>query len=142
MLLEGLHSQCAATNVETLHNLLRWDYEPMCMVSQGSDSAETHPQAGVVAHSQDATPRASSRWKWFLCATAVVAVVVAVQYVHVQAVLKAALDWIGQLGPLGPVMFVGLYVVATGFFIPGWGSRLGLAPCSAWPLARSGSPWA
>src|SRR4029453_5802878 len=91
----------------------------MCMVSQGSYSAERQPKAGVVAHSQEATPRASSRWKWFLCATAVVAVVVAVQYFHVQDVLKAALDWIGQLGPLGPVIFAGLYVVATVLFVPG-----------------------
>ncbi len=27
MLLEGLHNQCAATNVKTLHHLLSWDYE-------------------------------------------------------------------------------------------------------------------
>ena len=91
----------------------------MGIVSNGSYSAETQPQAGVVAHSQEATLRASSRWKWFLCATAVVAVVVAVKYFHVQDLLKATLDWIGKLGPLGPVIFVGLYVVATVFFIPG-----------------------
>src|SRR5215475_3766095 len=82
-------------------------------------STETQPKAGVVTHAQEATPRASSRWKWFLCAIAVVAVVMAVKYFHVQDVLKAALDWIGKLGPLGPVIFVGLYVVATVFFIPG-----------------------
>src|SRR5215471_5020312 len=91
----------------------------MGMVSNGSYSAETPSKAGVVAHAQEATPRASSRWKWFLCATAVIAVVVAVKYFHVQDVLKAALGWIGKLGPLGPVMFVGLYVVATVLFIPG-----------------------
>ena len=91
----------------------------MGMVSKGSDSAETQPKAGMVAHSQEATPRASSRWAWLLCATAVVAVVVAMQYFHVQDLLQAVLDWIGKLGPLGPVIFVGLYVVATVFFIPG-----------------------
>src|SRR4029450_4877934 len=91
----------------------------MGMVSKGSYAAETQPQASVGAHAQETTPRANSRWKWLLCATAVVAVVVAVQYVHVQDVLQAALDWIGKLGPLGPVMFVGLYVVATVLFIPG-----------------------
>src|SRR5262245_42061243 len=91
----------------------------MDTVSQGSYSAETQPKAGVVAHSQEATPRANSRGKCFLCATVVVVVVVAVQYFHVQDVLKATLDWIGKLGPLGPVIFVGLYVIATVFFIPG-----------------------
>jgi pyruvate/2-oxoglutarate dehydrogenase complex dihydrolipoamide dehydrogenase (E3) component/uncharacterized membrane protein YdjX (TVP38/TMEM64 family) len=90
----------------------------MGMVSQGSYSAETYPKTGVVAHLQEATLRASSRWKWFLCATAVVAVV-AVKYFYIQALLKAALDWIEKLGPLGPVIFVGLYVIATVFFIPG-----------------------
>src|SRR4029453_46072 len=98
----------------------------MCMVSKGSYAAETQPTAGVVAHSQEATHRASSRWKWFLCATAVVAVVVAVQYFHVQDVLKAALDWIGKLGPLGPVIFFGLFVIATFFFIPGQVFPLGV----------------
>src|SRR5262249_22309268 len=82
-------------------------------------STETQPKAGVLVHAQEATPRASSRWKWFLCATAVVAVIVAVKYFHVQDLLKAVLDWIGKLGPLGPVIFVGLYVVATVLFIPG-----------------------
>jgi uncharacterized membrane protein YdjX (TVP38/TMEM64 family) len=33
--------------------------------------------------------------------------------------LKEALDWIGKLGPWGPVIFIGIYVVATVFFIPG-----------------------
>ena len=63
----------------------------MGIVSKGSYSAE-HTQSRVVAHAQDATPRASSRSNWFLCATAVVDVVVAVKYFHVQDLLKAALD--------------------------------------------------
>jgi pyruvate/2-oxoglutarate dehydrogenase complex dihydrolipoamide dehydrogenase (E3) component/uncharacterized membrane protein YdjX (TVP38/TMEM64 family) len=37
---------------------------------------------------------------------------------HVQDLLKAALDWIANLGPWGPVIFVGLYVVATVLFVP------------------------
>ena len=85
----------------------------MSMVSPASSCAETHPEAGVVAPAQVATPRADSRGKWLLCATAVVAVGVAVPYVHVQDWLQAAPDWIGQLRPLGPVMFVGLYVLAS-----------------------------
>ena len=43
----------------------------------------------------------------------------AVKYFHVQDLLKEALDWIGKLGPWGPVIFVGLYVVATVLFVPG-----------------------
>ena len=62
---------------------------------------------------------ASSRWKWVLCAIAAVVLVLVVKYFHVQDLLKAGLDWIGKLGPWGPVIFVGLYVAATVLFIPG-----------------------
>ena len=46
-------------------------------------------------------------------------IVLAVKYFHVQDLLKAALDWIGKLGPWGPVIFIGIYVVATVLFVPG-----------------------
>jgi uncharacterized membrane protein YdjX (TVP38/TMEM64 family) len=42
-----------------------------------------------------------------------------VRYFHVQGLLKEALDWIGKLGPWGPAIFVGLYIVATVLFVPG-----------------------
>jgi uncharacterized membrane protein YdjX (TVP38/TMEM64 family) len=48
-----------------------------------------------------------------------VAIVLALKYFHVQDLLKQALDWIGKLGPWGPVIFVALYVVATVLFVPG-----------------------
>ena len=54
-----------------------------------------------------------------LYALAAVAIVLVLKYFHVHDWLKAALDWIGKLGPWGPVIFVGLYVVATVLFIPG-----------------------
>ena len=47
------------------------------------------------------------------------AIVLALKYLHVQDVLKEALDWIGKLGPWGPVIFVSVYVVATVLFVPG-----------------------
>jgi uncharacterized membrane protein YdjX (TVP38/TMEM64 family) len=40
-------------------------------------------------------------------------------YFHVQDLLRQALAEVGQLGPWGPVLFVGLYVVATVLFFPG-----------------------
>src|SRR6059058_6055057 len=61
----------------------------------------------------------SSRWKWVLYAAVGVALLLALKYFHVQDLLKSALDWIGKLGPWGPVIFVGLYVVATVLFVPG-----------------------
>src|ERR1035441_5048791 len=58
-------------------------------------------------------------WKWVVYVAAVVAIVLALKYLHVQDALKAALDWIGKLGPLGPVIFIGIYIAATVLFIPG-----------------------
>src|ERR1051326_9276800 len=59
------------------------------------------------------------RLKWPLYAVAAATLVLVVKYLHVQNLLKSALDWIGKLGPWGPAIFVGIYIVATVFFIPG-----------------------
>jgi pyruvate/2-oxoglutarate dehydrogenase complex dihydrolipoamide dehydrogenase (E3) component/uncharacterized membrane protein YdjX (TVP38/TMEM64 family) len=76
-------------------------------------------ETDAVAQPQEAPSSASSRWKWVLYATAGGVIVLVLKYFHVPDVLKAALDWIGKLGPWGPVLFVGLYVVATVLFVPG-----------------------
>jgi len=89
------------------------------MLAKGSNSARTQPETGAVAQSQKGSSSLRLRWKWVLYATAGVAIVLALKYFHVQDLLKAALDWIGKLGSWGPVIFVGLYVVATVLFIPG-----------------------
>src|SRR6266852_9448652 len=89
------------------------------MLSKGSHSAQTQPETGAVARSQEVSSRISGRWRWVLYATAGIAILLAAKYFHVQDLLKAALDWIGKLGPWGPVIFVGIYIVATVFFIPG-----------------------
>jgi uncharacterized membrane protein YdjX (TVP38/TMEM64 family)/thioredoxin reductase len=77
------------------------------------------PQTAAAARPQATASNIGSGWRWVLFATAVVALALAVKYLHVQDWLKEALDWIGKLGPWGPAIFVGLYVVATVFFIPG-----------------------
>src|SRR6266699_1972983 len=89
------------------------------MSSRGSHSMQAQPESGAVAQPQEASFSISSNWRWVLYATAGVALVLALKYFHVQDLLKAALDWIGKLGPWGPVIFVGLYVVATVLFVPG-----------------------
>ena len=72
-----------------------------------------------MSDSKTATNRSSFRWKWLLYVGAAVALIVAAKYFHVQDLLKRALDWVGQIGPWGPVIFIGLYVVATVLFVPG-----------------------
>ena len=58
-------------------------------------------------------------WKWLLYFGVAVALIAAARYFHVQDLLKQALDWVGQLGPWGPVIFIALYIVATVLFVPG-----------------------
>ena len=90
------------------------------MLVKDSHSVQAQNEPGAVARTQESTAsRTSSRWRWVLYACAGLVIVLAVKYFHVQALLKAALDWIGKLGPWGPVIFVGLYVVATVLFVPG-----------------------
>jgi uncharacterized membrane protein YdjX (TVP38/TMEM64 family) len=56
----------------------------------------------------------------FVLAIAVVATVVVVaKQVNAQQMLQNALSWIQDLGPVGAIVFIGLYSVATVFFVPG-----------------------
>src|SRR5438477_7340377 len=89
------------------------------MLSKGSHSMKTQPETGAVAQSQAVSSSVSSRWKWVLYVAVGIGIVLAVKYLHVQDLLKEALDWIGKLGPWGPVIFICLYVVATVLFVPG-----------------------
>ena len=64
-------------------------------------------------------------WKWLLYPVAAILIFVIAKELHLQDRLKQGLDWVGQLGPWGPALFIGLYIVATVLFIPG--SALGAA---------------
>ena len=76
-------------------------------------------------------PPKSSGKSWFsfeqilqIIALGIVLFVVAKE-LHLQDRLKQGLDWVGQLGPWGPVIFIGLYIVATVLFVPGSALTLG-----------------
>jgi uncharacterized membrane protein YdjX (TVP38/TMEM64 family) len=69
--------------------------------------------------SENDNNRSGSRGKWLLYLGVAVALVVAARYLHVQDLLRQALAWVGQLGPWGPIIFIGINVVATVLFIPG-----------------------
>jgi uncharacterized membrane protein YdjX (TVP38/TMEM64 family) len=84
-----------------------------------SQSAETNPEAGPVEQPQPAPSKSRSRLTWVVYGTVAVSLVLALRYFHVQDLLKEALDWIGKLGSWGPVIFLGIYIVATVLFIPG-----------------------
>lgn len=79
----------------------------MCSVVQCMTTTATQPDK----------PASSKRWILYLVALALV--LAAVRYFHLQDRLKPILDWVSGLGTWGPVIFIGLYVVATVLFIPG-----------------------
>src|SRR5579859_6354734 len=87
------------------------------MLAKGSPTL--HSQPGPAAVAQEETTNRNSHSRWVVYVVAAVVLVLVLKYIHVQDLLKAALDWIGRLGPWGPVIFVGLYIVATVLFIPG-----------------------
>src|SRR6266567_4500988 len=89
------------------------------MLSKGSHSVQTRPEPSAVAQPRQTSSSGSSRWKWVVYVAVGIGIVLALKYFHVQDLLKSALDWIGKLGPWGPAIFIGLYVVATVLFIPG-----------------------
>jgi len=70
-----------------------------------------------------ATAKSGSRWKWLLyfgvAVVLIAAAIVAFNYFHGQELLKQAINWVGQLGPWGPVIFIAIYILAAVFFIPG-----------------------
>src|SRR6266702_6560490 len=89
------------------------------MLFKDSHSMQTELESGAVAQPQKTSSSVSSRWKWVLYVAVGIGIVLALKYFHVQDLLKAALDWIAKLGPWGPVIFVCLYIVATGLFVSG-----------------------
>lgn len=57
--------------------------------------------------------------KGILALIAIVGLVVLTRYVDVQQIFRNALTWISDLGPVGPIVFVVLYVLACVLLLPG-----------------------
>ncbi|MEW6303079.1 MAG: TVP38/TMEM64 family protein [Verrucomicrobiota bacterium] len=75
-------------------------------------------------HANEAT---STKGRWLLWLALLVAVVVAIKFLPVQDWLKQALDVVERLGPLGPVLFILVYIAACVLLIPGSVLTLGIA---------------
>ena len=84
-----------------------------------------HTETVAMSDSKTATNQSGFRWKWLFYLGAAIALIAAAKYWHVQELLKQALDWVGQLGPWGAVIFIAIYVVATVLFVPGSVRTLG-----------------
>ncbi|MDQ6914105.1 MAG: TVP38/TMEM64 family protein [Verrucomicrobiota bacterium] len=59
-------------------------------------------------------------WKWIALALAVMALIVAVKFLPVADWLNDFNQWIKGFGTWGVILYVGLYALATVFFLPGW----------------------
>jgi uncharacterized membrane protein YdjX (TVP38/TMEM64 family) len=62
---------------------------------------------------------APARRNWLIGFAVLAAALAALRLLPVQEWLRRVLDWAGQLGPWGPVLFVAVYVIATVLFLPG-----------------------
>ena len=80
---------------------------------------KTQAEIGVGARPETAPGTSSAVWKWALYVVVAIVVILAARHFHIHDALKGALDWIGKLGPWGPAIFIGIYVVAAVLFIPG-----------------------
>lgn len=63
--------------------------------------------------------KSTFRWKWAALILLGVLAVIFAQVVPIQELLRQGLAWVRQLGPWGPLLFIGLYIAATVLFLPG-----------------------
>ena len=99
----------------------------------------TENQARHADTRRDATGRAGLRkasvWsKGIVLAVVVLVLIGLFATIDVRALLRAALDWIEQLGPWGQVLFVLIYATATVLLVPG--SALGLGAGALFGVVR------
>jgi len=78
-------------------------------------TAPISPQASDAPGSGDSRSRA----RLGLWAGLAIAVIVIARYLGAVELLRATLEWTKGLGPLGPIVFIAIYVAACVFFIPG-----------------------
>ena len=97
---------------------------------------QAQPEASAFAPSQKPTSQSGFNWKWSLYAIAVIAVVLGLKYLHVQDLLKTALDWIGKLWTVGTSDFRRTVSCRDGIVRSRLGpyAGAGRVHCSAWPL--------
>jgi len=60
-----------------------------------------------------------SKLKVIVVIVAVIILLGAAKYFHIQDLLRSALDWVGRLGPWGPLIFIAIYILACVLFLPG-----------------------
>jgi uncharacterized membrane protein YdjX (TVP38/TMEM64 family) len=59
-------------------------------------------------------------WKWIVLVLTVAGLIVASVLLPVKDWVRSFINWVQQLGPLGVVVFIVSYALATVLFLPGW----------------------
>jgi uncharacterized membrane protein YdjX (TVP38/TMEM64 family) len=59
-------------------------------------------------------------WKWILLVLIVIALSIASVVLPVKDWIRSFIDWVQQLGPIGVIVFIAAYALATVLFLPGW----------------------
>lgn len=67
----------------------------------------------------DTPVKSSGKAKLVIAVLIVVALLVASRFFPIGEYLKGLLDWIRNLGPIGYLVFIGVYIVAAVLFLPG-----------------------
>lgn len=62
---------------------------------------------------------AGSKLKVIFVIVAIIILLAAAKYFHVQELLRSSLEWVGSLGAWGPLIFITLYILACVLFLPG-----------------------
>src|SRR6267143_1520265 len=59
-------------------------------------------------------------WKWIVILLVVIGLSVLAKVLPVRSWIASLIDWVQQLGPLGVIVFILAYALATVLFLPGW----------------------
>lgn len=75
--------------------------------------------ADQVSNQQSRSSKSKLLVKLAIAAVVIGALIFAARYFNIQGLLREALAWVSDLGPWGPVIFIGIYILATVLFAPG-----------------------
>lgn len=93
------------------------------------ENASTPPYFTLMSPSSSSLPtssRGSGKWLRLIVGVLIVAILVALsRFIDVRNLLRESMATVAHLGPLGPLLFIGIYVLATVFMVPGSALTLG-----------------
>lgn len=75
--------------------------------------------ADQLSNKQSRSSKSKLLVKLAIAAVVIGALIFAARYLNIQELLREALAWVADLGPWGPVIFIGIYILATVLFAPG-----------------------